>query len=310
MPPSRGGRVAAAASTSARQAALVWSNGSQRPREASPRGLRQASSASARRIPPANGQARPPRAVGESSVLGNVLSGAAEEVGHKASSLAKGAIDHPLQTLQSATPLGAGTRARHRSHLLVDAHHRDRDGLRHGRVRRRIAEAVRKALGQPRRARPDVAPFAKGGKTGKGSSSDPLGIADDVKIDFASDPDFGLKPRFDVPESATQPALLTPIGSRSERQLRSHLALERLTKKSQAPLGAAIRAPATTIHMGASLGKPTIRLTVDPTTRSPTTTDAIRSPARDFAIRRRGHEPGQGGSGATFVASSVEVIER
>jgi hypothetical protein len=45
-----------------------------------------------------------------------------------------------------------------------------------------------------------VAPFVKGGKTGKGSSSDPLGIADDIKVDLGTDPDFGLKPRFDPPE--------------------------------------------------------------------------------------------------------------
>jgi hypothetical protein len=41
-------------------------------------------------------------------VLGNVISGAAEEVGQKARDLAKGVIEHPLQALQSATPLGAG----------------------------------------------------------------------------------------------------------------------------------------------------------------------------------------------------------
>ncbi len=56
-----------------------------------------------------------------------------------------------------------------------------------------------------------VAPFVKGGKTGKGSSSDPLGVADDIKIDLGTDPDFGLKPRFDVPE--------TPASTRTSKQL-------------------------------------------------------------------------------------------
>ncbi|MBK6520310.1 MAG: RHS repeat-associated core domain-containing protein [Polyangiaceae bacterium] len=87
-PPSLGQRVSAATRSIARD-------------------LRQASSASAGGSPPPTASATASSG-GETSVLGNVLSGAAEEVGHKASSLAKGVIDHPLQALQSATPLGAG----------------------------------------------------------------------------------------------------------------------------------------------------------------------------------------------------------
>ncbi|MBK8941044.1 MAG: RHS repeat-associated core domain-containing protein [Polyangiaceae bacterium] len=118
------------------------------------RGLRQASSASAGGSPPPTASATASSG-GESSVLGNVLSGAAEEVGHKASSPGEGSDRPSAPGASKRHAAWRRSRARYRSHLLVDAHHRDRDGLRHRRFWRRIAEAVRKALGQPRRARPD-----------------------------------------------------------------------------------------------------------------------------------------------------------
>jgi RHS repeat-associated protein len=169
------------------------------------RGLRQASSASAGGSPPPTASATASSG-GESSVLGNVLSGAAEEVGHKASSLAKGVIDHPLQTLQSATPLGAGaalvigavsssTRIIETAMASATVASGDESQRQFGKL---LVNLVELAL--------TVAPFVKGGKTGKGSSSDPLSIADDIKLDFGSDPDFGLKPRFEVPKSGAAPA--------------------------------------------------------------------------------------------------------
>ncbi len=169
-PPSFGQRVSAATRSIARD-------------------LRQASSASAGGSPPPTASATASSG-GETSVLGNVLSGAAEEVGHKASSLAKGVIDHPLQALQSATPLGAGaalvigavsssTRIIETAMASATVASGDESQRQFGKL---LVNLVELAL--------TVAPFVKGGKTGKGSSSDPLGIADDVKIDFGSDPDF------------------------------------------------------------------------------------------------------------------------
>jgi RHS repeat-associated protein len=137
---------------------------------------------------------------GAASVLGNVLSGAAEEVSQKARDLAKGVIEHPLQALQSATPLGAGaalitgaisssTRIAETAMASATVASGDESQRQFGKL---LVNLVELAL--------TVAPFVKGGKTGKGSSSDPLGIADDIKVDLGTDPDFGLKPRFDPPE--------------------------------------------------------------------------------------------------------------
>ncbi|MBK6520151.1 MAG: DUF5615 family PIN-like protein, partial [Polyangiaceae bacterium] len=133
---------------------------------------------------------------GAASVLGNVLSGAAEEVGQKARDLARGVVEHPLQALQSATPLGAGaalitgaisssTRIAETAMASATVASGDESQRQFGKL---LVNLVELAL--------TVAPFVKGGKTGKGSSSDPLGIADDIKVDFGSDPDFGLKPSF------------------------------------------------------------------------------------------------------------------
>jgi RHS repeat-associated protein len=118
------------------------------------RGLRQASSASAGGSPPANGQR---------DRLERWREQRARERAQRC--CRRGWPQGQLPGEGSDRPSAPGaskrhaawrrSRARHRSHLLVDAHHRDRDGLRHGRFRRRVAEAVRKALGQPRRARPD-----------------------------------------------------------------------------------------------------------------------------------------------------------
>jgi RHS repeat-associated protein len=164
------------------------------------RGLRQASSASAGGSPPPTASATASSG-GESSVLGNVLSGAAEEVGHKASSLAKGVIDHPLQALQSATLLGAGaalvtgaisssTRIIETAMASATVASGDESQRQFGKL---LVNLVELAL--------TVAPFVKGGKTVKGSSSDPLGTSDDIKIDLGSDPDFGLKPSYRIPSS-------------------------------------------------------------------------------------------------------------
>jgi RHS repeat-associated protein len=136
------------------------------------RGLRQASSASAGGSPPPTASATASSG-GESSVLGNVLSGAAEEVGHKASSLAKGVIDHPLQALQSATPLGAGaalvtgaisssTRIIETAMASATVASGDESQRQFGKL---LVNLVELAL--------TVAPFAKGSKGGTGSTSTP-----------------------------------------------------------------------------------------------------------------------------------------